>query len=104
MGLSIPELPAHAVYREHARHLEAGHDRVLIAKQVALLEADDRAQDTYFEKHRQRFRHGRLYIARARRERCVTAIFVDTSRPDGEVSSREASPEIIRVIELRSAF
>src|SRR5437868_206785 len=104
MGLSIPEIPSHAVDGEHARHLEAWHELILVSEDVSLLIADDSPHDSDFENSRNCLRRARPDVAGSEREKSVAAVLINRRGFDLEVSPREAAREVVAVVDLRSAL
>src|SRR2546421_2416131 len=104
MGLSIPEIPSHAVDGEHARHLEAWYDLILVSEDVSLLIADDSPHDPDFENSRNCLRRAGPDVAGSERENSVAAVLIDRSSFKLEVSPGEAAREVVAVVDLRPAL
>src|SRR5690242_5682468 len=104
MALSIPEVPAHTIDGENARHLETGDDVVLVAQNVALLVGDDCPHDANLQKRRQSFRYQAGLIAIGKWESRRASILIDAGSFDLEVTARKAPEEIIGVVDLRTAL
>jgi hypothetical protein len=100
MGLSIPKIPSDAVDREHPRHLEAGDYEVLIAEKIALLIADDRAQNSNLEETGHSSPTGDILISRRERKKHVAPVLVDSGHAQREVPPREPLDEIVREVQL----
>src|SRR5687768_272025 len=102
--LSIPELPANAVDREHPRHLEPRYDLVRIRQDIALLIADDRPHDPNFQQRRKCFCRQYFDIGSAKRKKISTAVFVNSGESQLEVSRRKPARKRAREVDLRAAL